>query len=389
MVPPDELASPESLSSAVESVSTIAPSLTGLDKLKAQKSFVEKNDAVPPKDTALPSGGEAAVKTAPAPVADTTKPVVPVAGAAPGVTSPYTPDFKYKASGKEMEIPEKFRALITDKESEEEVKKLFGQAGTLDEVKTDNANLKKTLVDREGALGQYQGGIEKLRGMVRKGDFDSWFKALNVPEEKIFQWVLDKVHYNQLPQDQRAQIDRQRELVNETEQAKTQVRQVSAREMQLATEMKGMQLEQTLGKADVKSMAEAFDARVGRPGAFKDSVIEHGKSVWALSNYTVDLTPEQAVQDFVKKYGITPSSGIPTPAAGAVGQVPNTPAAPAAAPSANAAPPVKVIPNVNGRGAASPVKSKPRNLEDLKRLRDEAIREDNASRSPSQGYLAG
>lgn len=388
MVPSDELASPESLSSAVESVSTIAPSLTGLDKLKAQKSFVEKNDALPSKDSAgtadSRSGGQASEKLIPTLSADPTKPVVPAAGAVPGVAQPYAPDFKYKASGKEMEIPEKFRALITDKESEEEVKKLFGQAGTLDEVKTDNAGLKKTLAERDGALGQYQNGIEQLRAFVRKGDFDGWFKALNVPAEKIYQWVLDKVQYNQLPQEQRAQLDHQRKLTEEAEQARTQVSRVSAREMQLATEMKGMQLEHTLGKADVKSMAESFDSRVGRPGAFRDAVIEHGKSVWALSNYTVDLTPEQAVADFVKKYGNPSSFGAQAAAAEVVAPTPNTPTT-----SATATPPVKVIPNVSGRGAASPVKSKPKNLEDLKRLRDDAIREDNASRSPSQGYLAG
>ena len=152
--------------------------------------------------------------------------------------------------------------------------------------------------------------------------------------------------------------------------------------MRLATEVKGMQLEQTLGKADVKSMNDAFDSRVGRPGAFRDAIIEHGKSVWALSNGKVDLTPEQAVADFVQKYG-NPSAfaGQPT------GQTAGTPSAQAQVTSPTT-PPVKVIPNVAGR-SASPVKQKPKNLEDLKRLRDNAIKEDNAQRSPSQGYLAG
>ena len=366
------------LSSAVESISSEAPKLSGLDKLKAQKEYVEKNDAVPPVK------GTPGQTTAKVPAASANVPVKTAAdpNAPAGAAAPFTPDFKYKAGGKELEIPEKFRALITDKESEEEVKKLFGQAATLDEVKGTNATLKKNLTETGAALTQYQSGIQQLRTLAQKNDWDTWFQKLNIAPERIFQWVLDKVSYNQLPPEQRAQIDAQRNLQQRAEQAQEQVGQASHREMRLATEVKGMQLEQTLGKADVKSMNDAFDSRVGRPGAFRDAIIEHGKSVWALSNGKVDLTPEQAVADFVQKYG-NPSAfaGQPT------GQTAGTPSAQAQVTSPTT-PPVKVIPNVAGR-SASPVKQKPKNLEDLKRLRDNAIKEDNAQRSPSQGYLAG
>lgn len=362
----ESVSSSPDLSSAIESISKEAPKLsqpTGLDKLKSQKAQVEKAESTPAKSN-LP------VKTN------------PVQGdPASGAPAAFTPDFKYKASGKEMEIPEKFRALITDKESEEEIKKLFGQAGTLPELKTENGTLKKNLGEVGGALNQYQSEVQQLRQIAGKNDWDTWFKKLNIEPERIYQWVLDKVNYNQLPPDQKAQMDREREFRTQAEAAQSQVSQVTHREMQLAVQMKGMQLEQTLGKADVKSMSDSFDSRVGRPGAFREAVIEYGKSVWALSNHTVDLTPEQAVADFVKKYGITSLGASPNPAAEVATQgVPTQ--------SANGQPPVKVIPNVAGR-SASPVKQKPKNLDDLRRLRDQAIKEDNASRNPSQGYLAG
>lgn len=362
----ESVSSSPDLSSAIESIAKEAPKLsqpTGLDKLKSQKAQVEKAENTPAKSN-LPVNANQVHRDP-----------------ASGAPAPFTPDFKYKASGKEMEIPEKFRALITDKESEEEIKKLFGQAGTLPELKTENGTLKKNLGEVGGALNQYQSEVQQLRQIAGKNDWDTWFKKLNIEPERIYQWVLDKVNYNQLPPEQKAQMDREREFRTQAEAAQSQVSQVTHREMQLAVQMKGMQLEQTLGKADVKSMGDVFDARVGRPGAFRDAVIEHGKSVWALSNHTVDLTPEQAVADFVKKYGITSLGAPSNPAAETATQgIPTQ--------SANTTPPVKVIPNVAGR-SASPVKQKPKNLEDLKRLRDQAIKEDNASRNPSQGYLAG
>lgn len=370
------LGSSGDLGGAVESISEVAPKLSGLDKLNAQRAASEKTTT---------RAGEGGGHEPPVPI----KPSAPTQPAPkpgeqplPGAAA-YAPDFKYKAQGKEFEIPEKFKALITDKASEEELKTLFGKSQTVEEYKSSIDTLKKDLGERSTALNSYQSGVQQLRQIAAKGDWDTWFQKLNIPPEKIYQWVLDKVNYNQLPAEQRSQMDAQRDLKRQAEMAQEQVGQASAREMHLATQMKSLQLEQTLGKADVKSMGDAFDSRAGKPGAFRDAIIEHGKAVWALSNFTVDLTPEQAIADFVQKYG-NPSAFANQPgAAGAVHQSDATTTS-----SANAQPPVKVIPNVAGR-STSPVKQKPKNMDDLKRLRDQAIKEDNAQRGSSQGYLAG
>ena len=213
-----------------------------------------------------------------------------------------------------------------------------------------------------------------MRAHVAKNDFDNFFKDMNIDAEKIYKWVLDKVQYNQLPPEQRAQIDRERNLQIENEMTLQRASAATQRELQYATQLKEMQLERSLEKADVKAMSDSFDSRVGKPGSFREAVIEHAKSVWALSQGKIDLTPDQAVQSFIQKYG-NPS-------------VFAAPPAPAQAPQAPTQPPVKVIPNVTGR-STSPIKQGPRNLEDLKRLRDAAQKEYNAGRSPSDGYLAG
>lgn len=346
------------IGSAASSVADVASKLTGLDKLKADKNYVETHNKVPEK-------------SAPAHNPDGT-PVVPAS---------YTPNFKYKAGGKEMEIPEKFRGLITDKASEEEVKKLFGQAATLEEFKGQTQELRKTLDGHTHKLNLWNRGATQLAKHAQRGDFDSFFKDMNIPAEKIYQWVLDKVNYNQLPPEQKAQLDQQRNLQRQAEMAQERMGQASQRELQLATEVKGMQLDRTLEKGDVRSMVDAFDSRVGKPGAFREAIIEHAKTVWALNQ--IDLTPEQAVQSFVQRFGNPTAFGAPKPPAEA-----GTQAAPAGTPSANAAPPVKVIPNVAGR-SASPLKKPYTSLDSIRQKAKELQDRDNAGRSPSQGYIAG
>lgn len=375
---------PESLDSAVSSVSETAPKLSGLDRLKAQSEYVKQNDALPPKETKSSPAKDATgkfVKTAPA----AEKPAGEVKVApAPGAEAPaaaegeaYVPNFKYKAQGKEFEIPEKYHSLITDKASEEEVKTLLGKAATVDEYKNQIETEKTNHRQTSENFQKMQGGAAYLRSCYAKGDFDKMFAAMNIPPDNVYKWVLDKVNYEKLPPEQKAQVDRERNLATQAEESQNRVSQVSQRELGLAVQVKGMQLDQTLGKADVKAMADTFDSKVGKPGAFRDAIIEHGKSVWALSNYRTDLTPEQAVQSFVEKYGLQALLGTPPVQTAAPG---------GAAAGAPAQPPVKVIPNVTGR-STSPIKQPVKRIEDYKtRLAELEAAE---PRNPRDGYLAG
>ena len=362
-------------STITEAAKELAPEQpSGIDRLKAKASDAEKPKVDATKDVKTPPPGTV-VKPAPGAEAGKADPAAPPA---------YTPDFKFKAQGKEFEVPEKFRALITDKASEEEVKTILGKAHTVDVYKGEIDTHKKAVSDLQQRDASWSAGANALRQDYQKGDFDSLFTKMNISPEKVYQWVLDKVEYQKLPPEQRAQLDAQRDLQRKNELAQENLTHASSREIELSAKVRGMELDQTLGKAEVKSMSDAFDARVGRPGAFRDALIEHGKSVWALSNGTVDLTPEQAVQSFVQKYG-NPSAFTPqNPAAGAAVPGGNQPP-PAAAAST---PPVKVIPNVAGR-SASPIKQGPKSIDDLRKLATAAQKEENAGRSPSQGYLAG
>lgn len=286
----------------------------------------------------------------------------------------YAPDFKFKASGKDHEIPAHFRTLVKDKKTEDEIKDIFSRAYGHEETKTRSESYRQQLSQVQPELQAFKKYAQSLQQDFGRGDFEGFFKKLNVPEEKVLQWVLDKINYNQLTPEQKADVDSRREAQQQAHLAQDQFSQATQRELSLATQVKEMQLGTSLGRPDVENMVKTFDSRVGKPGAFRDAIIAHGEAIWLRSKR--DLSPDQVIEDFVKIYG--------NPAAFAQSQ-----ANPSGSPTLQSPqnPPVKVIPNIAGK-STSPLKSKPKSIEDLYKLRDEALAKDRASKQDSEGYVA-
>lgn len=323
-----------------EKVNEVATGLEGLNlKIKAKKEEASKTGVtVPGAESNTTSTSE-----------------VPV----------YKPDLKYKAAGIEKEVPELFRSLIKDKKSEEEVKELLTRAHGQEETKAKNEQLTQTVQQMAPKLQHFQQSLVKLQQLWQRGDIPGWLDTLGVSKESIYKWVLDEANYNQLPPDQKALIDQRRNAERQAWQAQDNVGQVSQRERELATQLKAAQLDSCLGKPDVKAMQDAFDARVGTPGAFRNAVASHGEAVWLRSNGQTDLTPEQAIQDFIRCYG-DPSKFAQAPEA----QVTPAPAAT----QTTQAPKVNVIPRVDGK-SVSPLKSQIRTIDDIKRRAKELAAE--------------
>lgn len=315
-----------------EKVNEVATGLDGLNlKIKAKKE-------------------EAAKTGVTVPAAESTT-------ATPGETPAYKPDLKYKAAGIEKEVPELFRSLIKDKKTEDEVKELLTRAHGQEETKAKNEQLTQTVQQIAPKLQNFEAGLSKLKQLWHRGDIPGWLNELGVSKESIYKWVLDEANYNQLPAEQKALIDGRRNAERQAWQAQDNVGQVSQRERDLASQLKAAQLDSCLGKPDVRTMQDAFDGRVGTPGAFRNAVASHGEAVWLRSNGQTDLTPEQAIQDFIRCYG-DPSKFAQAPTA-------PTPAAPAATQTAQA-PKVNVIPRVEG-SSVSPLQSKIKTIDDIKK----------------------
>ena len=337
---------------AVESAAaTPEPSMT--DKLN---DIVAKVNA---KNNPAASSG----KTAATPAAT----VTPAAGAQPVIpaNSPFTPNLKFKVKDKEHEIPAYMKDVIKDAKTEKEVKELFEKAYGLDGVKEDRATLKKERDTIFQEKTQLETNINTVRKYYQSGDMDSFFAALNIPPEKVLEYALKKAEYYQMPPEQRAQIDNQRNVQLRAEQLESQTQSLTQQlHEKSATQLRDA-FEFTMARPEISSVEKSFDAQAGRQGAFRQLVVNHGELAFARSNGKELLTPQQAVDAVMSMYGIKAGS-VPSGAAVTAAIPASTPAAM----PASTQPATTVIPNIQGK-STSPLKNKPRSIEDLQKIQKE------------------
>lgn len=286
--------------------------------------------------------------------------VDPASGAAPVAPAAYTPNLKFKVLDKEHEFDPFFKDVIKDEVSEKKIREIYEKAYGLDVVKPKFQSLRQ---EHEQLSTEHQGlvgNIQELREHYQKGDFDSFFGKLKIPFEKVLQYVAEKIQYQDLPPEQRQVLDARRQAEQRAEQAQKQLESREQMFVEQQTQAKGYMLDLTLERADVRSFAEQYQARTGK--SFRDAVIDYGEAAYFTRKDAhgnpVDLTPEQAITELMGNYGKL--MGAQAPAAQA-------PAATAMAPAAPA-PKTPVIPNVSGRQTSPTGSSKPKSIEDLKKL---------------------
>lgn len=301
-----------------------------------------------------------------------------------GEDAGYKPNLKFKAGvfnkeskaleQKDFDIDPKFHAIMKDPESEKMVRELHEKAYGLQSVKE---RFEISRQENQFLFQKTQGmvsHIEDLRntyqGAVQSGNFlklANFFKKLDIPEEHILKYALAKVQLQEAPEEQRNAILAQQKAENDAESLAQQQRDMVEQNTQNAIQMKQMMLDHTLARVEVAPLAQAYDERVGTPGAFKELVRKEGLMAWHTEK--VDLTPQQAVERAIKNYGLdTGKHGLP-PAKKADAETS------VANPSANGKKAVvkrstQTIPNLQGR-STSPLAGKPKNLEEVVKYRKE------------------
>lgn len=274
------------------------------------------------------------------------------------VPPPWQPDFKFKAAGKEHEIPELYRGLIKDEKTLEEVRRLHEKAYGVDSLVQSRDSLKKHISELQPVLQEYDTvtkNFEKLSFFVQNGDFDSFFKSLQIPENRIYDWVRQKIELMDAPPEVRQQYERNRQLT----QAQWEKEQELERYRSQAQEFEQHQALNTIAGAVEQlagDVAQAYDSKLGE-GAFLDYVINKGVQISQAMGGKEP--PLEAVIGLVKeemsRLGLT--SGTPT-APQMQGQAPlGTPNAPKQKPT------IPVVP----AGGQSPVKQKIKTMDDLKK----------------------
>jgi hypothetical protein len=279
----------------------------------------------------------------------------------------YNPNFKFKVMDKEYEIDEFVRSAIKDQETEKKIKEIYEKAYGLDALKPRFQQLRETHKTVSSEVESYKKSIGDLRETYKRGDLDSFFQMLNVPQEKILQWVLDKANYEQLPPDQRQILDAKRAAENQAYALQKENMSLQEQREEIMLQARAQSLQVALEKPDVSEFAKSFEERAGKPGAFLEEIIAHGERAFYASNGKVDLTPEQAIKEVMDRWApfVSPQPKQPSIIPANPGQVGAAPQTPKQAP---AAPKATTIPNVSGRQTAAVSRAKPRSLDDLKKL---------------------
>lgn len=276
---------------------------------------------------------------------------------APGaIPNAWTPNWKFKAAGKEHEIPEFLRSVVKDADTEKQLKELHEKAYGLDLVKNNYQATQAQLQQfQKTVLPEYKNLKKTVDSVVmyrNNGDLDSVFESIGIPPNVVAQWMYKRLQLQELSPEQRSVYENEQNLRKQNYALQERVQNLSQGHEQNQLQTRAMELQSALAKPEAVAVAESYNSRMAQPDAFWNFVCQQADFMERTSGQRVSA--EQAIQQSIKILG---TSIVPGPA-----QAGN--AAPA-----NPNPPV--IPNIAGARNTSPIKKMARSTDDLRKLAKE------------------
>jgi hypothetical protein len=275
----------------------------------------------------------------------------------PAEENVYQPNFSYSVMDKQLEIPEQFRSIIKDQDTEKLVREIFEKAEGLNYVKPKYESVKSEYENLKNQFEPVQKDLSLLGDLLKNKDFGGFFQAFNLTDEDIVKYAIDRMEYFQLPPEKRQMMDAQRQQGLDYYRIKQENDFYKQQQSQAELNNTYNELKSSTTSPHVSPIVESFNARAGQPDAFEKAVIAHAQSHFAM--YKQDLSVPQAIESFIKTFGLAGmASQSSTQNAGA--QV-----------GANLAERKATLPKP-GSGSMSPVKERVKTLADLRKLQEKA-----------------
>jgi hypothetical protein len=266
----------------------------------------------------------------------------------------FTPNYKFKAVGKEHEIDEFLRPVIKDPETEKKIRELYEKAYGIDFVNQERQSLKEKYTELETKSKEQDQALAELGQYIKEDDLESFFDALKIPRDKVLKYAMELVNRSEMTPEQKQEWQRQRQIKDEARYYKSNYEKLEEEKQVLATQKRNYELDVALSKPDTAQFASSYGELMGSQSAFKDFVISVAKA--AHQNYGVDLKVEEAItQAIATLKKVNPSLGDSELTQAKVIQ------------RQGAKP---VIPNIQGKGT-TPVAKTYKSFEDLKRRKKE------------------
>ncbi len=292
----------------------------------------------------------------------------PQPGAIPNAAPAWTPNWKFKAAGKEHEIPEFLRGVVKDADTEKQLKELHEKAYGLDSVKNQFQTSQSQLQQFQKTIMPHYDNLKKTVDSVVKfrdsGDLDSVFEAVGIQPNVVAQWMYKRLQVQELSPEQRAVYENERNLQKQNYALQERLQTLSQGHEQTQLQTRAMELQSALAKPEVQTVSESYNTRMGQPDAFWNFVCQQADFMERTSGQRV--TADQAIQQSLKILG---TSIVPGQAQGVV--QPGAQAGTASSVQAQGNPNPPIIPNVTGARNTSPTKKLARSVDDLRKLAKE------------------
>jgi hypothetical protein len=178
----------------------------------------------------------------------------------------YTPTLTYKVLDEERKFDDRLASVVKDKESEEYFRNLYTKADGLDAYKQKYSEL-------EGQSKQLVAGYQQLKQLRDQGNVSDLMKAIGLKDEAIFDYVQARLKEEQLPEEDRKIVERERRLQKENEVYKQKLSDYEQRVVETNVESDIRELEMLAATPTVSPVAAAMEKNGLN---FADEVIKDG-----------------------------------------------------------------------------------------------------------------
>lgn len=213
------------------------------------------------------------------------------------VEEQFTPNYKYKAYGKEYEMDEWARPLLS-KDTQPHLTKLFEKAGGFEPLKERFTNLEQEHVTYKSAYSELDGVRNNILSAIQKGDLAGTFKILGLTNDQVKGYVRQQLQYEGLAPEQKASIDRQNQLIEQQERYERQIQEQQEVAQDLVMQKHELEIAHVFSNPRYSSLIESYNQRSGNDQAFRSVVDKIGAYEFTVNgrNIPVAEAAQQAIQ---------------------------------------------------------------------------------------------
>lgn len=286
-----------------------------------------------------------------------------VADAAPSEPE-WTPNYKYKAYGKEYEVEEWAKPLLS-KETQEHFIKLHERAGGFDHLKTNFKELEQKYGQADQTINQFMQIKHGILSNIERGDLGKAFNIIGLTDDQVMNYVKQKLEYAQLSPEQRAVVDYHRQIAEGKQQAETELERTQRLNEEFMMEKHEFETQKVFADPKFAPLINEYNTRLGDENAFKSVMNQIGANEFYATGRNLPVA--EATERAIKMLALNPAQAQQI---SQQAQVANTPVAPQPnVAQATSTPAPKPIMRVGkGGSGATPVAQQPRSVADLQKI---------------------